>query len=422
MTQAKLIFAISGAAAFILAAAAGAPRRAPASPASHENAGVDVRDLVEHRASELPELGVVYRKMRTHPQWFFPPGVRMTRRGPGLSPETRVNAVYGVELLRTPRRYAQDRTTDFFLVALLHAEGRGFLFRSFQIRTAGSPRRVTGVHIYGDHPLSKARFSVRVSLVDRKVIVTEERTGMRKVYPIGVGGVDFGATPMSRGRTMLLTPLYRRATLDRSTALEAREEPAHFQGMPFLRISRRDGEWTPIAFHVKQNPKLIRGFLSHGCLRMRERDLYELHALLMHGDAASVPVDILLKSDRPEDAIDHPYPLHDRSFKRVKNLEADSNRPSRIERDEDNLLVMDRVRGRAPLDAILGVDGLDGDTLTREESRQLAEAAEVVRGWQPENLLSPRALRDWNPSSSDAREKTRREDAPPSRPQAQPIG
>jgi hypothetical protein len=349
---------------------------------------VDLRDLAEFRSRQLPEIPILLQQFKAKPSRYFGRGVRFPLKGVKADPRTRAGTVYGVELFQEPRRY-RDQLTDLFVVALVHSPAEGFFFRRMQVRVSLARRKVVGLHIQGDEPLSDSRFSIEVNLAERMAVLTDEVTGRKKAYPLGVGAIDPGITDMSRGRTISLTPLFRDAALERSAAIEARSEPAHFKSMPFLRLVRRDGAWTAIAFHIQQGPKLGRGFESHGCLRLRERDLYELHALLMNQDRSRIPVQIRLKG---EEQAAHPYPKRNKTYFKVKNFESNPDKPARAERDEEhNLIVLERARGGVPLADLLE---LDGDTMNASENRELGgkDTSPPPTGWKREALVPSSAL------------------------------
>jgi hypothetical protein len=286
---------------------------------------VDLRDVAQHGATELPEAAILLQAMSSTPNQFFPTGVRFALEGVGLprrsvvcqvnrrgwTAKSLTNAVYGVELRERPV-YNADGSTDLALVALIHSEGQGHFFRKFDVRVGGNPRSVIATRVLDDIPASRTRFSLQIGLLPRKAVLTDETTGIRKIYPLGVGGFDEGIK--YRGKVSLLTPLYQGATLDRNRVMRARSDHSYYCGMPFLRMSRKDGSYSPIGIHIIQHPQMIRGFDSHGCVRMREKDLYEVYALLMTQETPKIPLNVNL---RIEERAEHPYPIRDNGYQSV---------------------------------------------------------------------------------------------------------
>ncbi|MEK7692428.1 MAG: L,D-transpeptidase, partial [Bdellovibrionota bacterium] len=144
-------------------------------------------------------------------------------------------------------------------------------------------------------PLEKTSFRATINLADRKIVLVDGNNGITKNYPLGVGGFDEGVGNNER-QYRLMTPYFRNATLKRATVIFARSDPTYYQSMPFIRLIRGNFEWTPIGLHTNmvgdrlqnsnlENPAVFRGFNSHGCMRMRPKDLYELYFLVMYQGA-----------------------------------------------------------------------------------------------------------------------------------------
>jgi hypothetical protein len=110
-----------------------------------------------------------------------------------------------------------------------------------------------------------------VSLDGLTVHVFDRATGYQLVMPAGVGEKDSHGTS--------ITPLGHFAT---GSMMEdqawwyapRRTVPAYFAGLPFLRLTARneDGANT-YALHGPITATLIRGFVSHGCVRMAAKDI-----------------------------------------------------------------------------------------------------------------------------------------------------
>ncbi|MBA3395287.1 MAG: L,D-transpeptidase [Deltaproteobacteria bacterium] len=112
-----------------------------------------------------------------------------------------------------------------------------------------------------------------VSLDGLTVHLFDRTTGFQAVYPAGVG------TKNSAGRS--ITPTGHFATGSNSADswwyVPRRTVPDYFGGFPFLRLTaqNRDGANT-YGLHGPITETLIRGYVSHGCVRMAADDIIRL--------------------------------------------------------------------------------------------------------------------------------------------------
>lgn len=258
---------------------------------------VDIRDLDQMSRHSISGASEIVETMNAGPERFFPEGLKL-------------DDIFGIEITAVRRDIVS-------MQALIPAYAdKGAFFRRYELTMGGQPLGVTAIRFVKDIPLAEGQFSVRVGLVQRKAIVEDRAHGIRKIFPIGVGGFDMGLKPGSGGRVQLVTPRFRKGSLNRSTAYDARTEPDYYRGEPFIPLSRADGHRTPISFHIYQSDKLRRGFVSHGCMHLRERDLREVLTILRQGARASIPIDV---SYYVKDRDDHPYPMEDASYGYVEN-------------------------------------------------------------------------------------------------------
>lgn len=173
--------------------------------------------------------------------------------------------------------------------------------------------------------ISEMKPNVRVSIGDNLMVLEDPKTGFRRIYPLGVGAIDQIRRP---GRLSSVTPTTDFGRLDKRESWEVMTFPKHFQGKPYLPLNvprlRTDATGaqtfvfrpTWIAFHVWQPPRFSRGFLSHGCIRMRDEDLAELSAFVYRVEG-TIPVRIVAE---PFADAHHPHwKLTDRYW-RLKNI------------------------------------------------------------------------------------------------------
>jgi hypothetical protein len=141
-----------------------------------------------------------------------------------------------------------------------------------------------------------------VSLDGLTVHIFDRATGFQAVYPAGVG------TKNSRGVSS--TPAGHFKTGSNSADpwwyVPRRTVPEYFGGLPFLRLTARNFEGAnTYALHGPITETLIRGYVSHGCIRMRANDIIRLFWMVknfpntpvtfqreIEKDAAGKPVDV----------------------------------------------------------------------------------------------------------------------------------
>jgi hypothetical protein len=126
-----------------------------------------------------------------------------------------------------------------------------------------------------------------VSLDGLSVHVFDRVTGFQAVYPAGVG--------VKNSRGVSITPAGHFKTGDNPKDLwwfaPRRTVPDYFAGLPFLRLTVKSstGSYT-YGFHGPITAQLIRGFVSHGCVRMAKDDVIRLFWMVK--DFPSIPVTI----------------------------------------------------------------------------------------------------------------------------------
>ncbi|RLB52838.1 MAG: hypothetical protein DRJ42_13700 [Deltaproteobacteria bacterium] len=118
---------------------------------------------------------------------------------------------------------------------------------------------------------------VRVSIDGLTTHLFDRATGFSRVYEVGLGRLG------SNGRSY--TPIGHFTSSAAGGAswwnIDARWSPAYYEGLPFLRISKRnrDGNYT-YGFHGKVTNTLRVGYVSGGCVRMHPADIVEFYWLL----------------------------------------------------------------------------------------------------------------------------------------------
>lgn len=111
-----------------------------------------------------------------------------------------------------------------------------------------------------------------VSLDGLTVHLFDRVTGFQAVYPAGVGA--------KQGGVSITPPGHYKSGADSNDPwwyVERRTVPAYFMGLPFLRTTALNSEGAnTYALHGPITSQLIRGYVSHGCIRMRADDIVRL--------------------------------------------------------------------------------------------------------------------------------------------------
>jgi len=112
-----------------------------------------------------------------------------------------------------------------------------------------------------------------VSLDGLTVHLFDRETGFQAVYPAGVGVKN------SRGISITPTGHFKTGgtTTDPWWYVPRRTVPDYFAGLPFLRLTARNSQGAnTYALHGPITTNLIRGYVSHGCVRMAKNDIIRL--------------------------------------------------------------------------------------------------------------------------------------------------
>jgi hypothetical protein len=322
----------------------------------------DIDDIVQYTPKAMPDAPILADAAKKDPR-FVTGNARFTS---------------GLHLEYTPGPASGSVTTYKAAAQMVDNTGRYF-YRKFVIDVDSNQKQITNVSIVQDINLSSMHFSVSAGLIDRMVVVEDVADDILMAFPLGVGGLDENVMGLGK---RILTPLYHGAWLDRAHVIKKRSDPAYYRNEPFMPITNARGSLTPIAFHVtilsdqdwsQKGPNyLLRGFESHGCMRLRLKDLSEFFNIVEHSADRRIPVDIDFfvwnrgpsgerDSAQGEVAQIHPYPLEDKSYMRVENFAQPGQPPVYQRDDQEHLIIMERVNHAPPLK---GIKGFSADDLT----------------------------------------------------------
>ena len=218
--------------------------------------------------------------------------------------------------------------------------------------------------------LKDMSFSLSVGLVDRKVIAVDAKNKVKMVFPNGVGGFDEGV--LNEGKISLLTPRFHNGFLDQRAVISKRDKPRYFDGKPFIRILKGPSlvdDMTAIGFHTEINDSFVRGFDSHGCMRLRLPDLMMLHDLVMDGSLRQVPITVVYRTKDPSD---HPAGKRNKLYKTVANTGTVESPFFPL--DKDNLVQLKYKETSAPMEKLIDLkDDNYEDVFSYDTQLQLRE-------------------------------------------------
>ncbi|MGE3975618.1 MAG: L,D-transpeptidase [Bdellovibrionales bacterium] len=301
--------------------------------------GVDLRDIIAYKTGLKSLAQTVIQNLQENPEWYVPGGVSFIMAGPGFEPTTRVNAIFGIEFTKLILD-SEQKITGAVLSIFYHSKTMGVRVRHMKFQL-DEEQKISSVVFLQELTARNIQFKLEVSLSGRKLIVRAEDQGIFKIFPLGVGGFDEGVEAPG---TRLLTHTIPQAIVDPRKMASEVYDPEYFMGRPFIVIGDQTGRKTGFGFHYSITTRLLRGFVSHGCMRMADKDLYELYTLLSH-NRQKIDLAMLMTSSFE---YDHPYPLINDRYGRVKNF--GTKAAPEIRRDEEGLSIMETVRGKPPLD------------------------------------------------------------------------
>lgn len=288
------------------------------------------------------------------------------------------------------KRVESAKEINYLAVSRLGHVSGGDIFRKFQIRYDKATHEVIDFTPMRDIPMEQTAFSINVGLIQREVLVEDLKNDIRMLFPLGVGGVDEGV--LYPGYESLLTPLFHHASIKRNTIDLVVNEPTYYRGLPFLPITNAAGHTTFVAFHIsiladeewadqdKGGSFIYRGFVSHGCMRLRKHDLQNLTEIVVKSAAPSIPVDvdyfivkrignsIGTRKDGPLQ-VNHPYPLMNSEYETVQNFAKKGEHPQSKRDPLEKLLILKTV-GHAPnFTQLDGFDEIDRVNLEKFSSQ-----------------------------------------------------
>lgn len=202
--------------------------------------------------------------------------------------------------------------------------------------------------------LSDTNFRVDVGLIARKAVLSDRDNDLVMVFPVGVGAFD---ERVLHDSVSLLTPRFKDAYLDKSTAMYKREKPRYYAGKPFIRLTTHEQPsegWTGIGFHAQPNlGEFVRAFDSHGCMRLQLEDLYTLYWIVAQGPRQRTLVSVSYELDTE---LEHPFPTRDMPWRKVNNIGSEQSPVYNVDRDGLTEAVLEWKR-EAPIAELIDQEG-----------------------------------------------------------------
>ena len=240
------------------------------------------------------------------------------------------------------------------LLLFIHSRNKKHHFKRITVKVdwtknkTGSLEDVVQVLSYDQEiALSETNFNMKGSLADQKIILEDTNYDITKVFPVTVGAIDardglvesMNFWVPKRNRNIGKTPELKKEFQDFSNAAlvkrskwttgnswanaAERIHPHDYRGRPFLGLVdlnfvNLDAEkpnfaagYREVGLHYQiTRSKLERGFRSHGCVRVRDKDLYQVDAIVNHGPKDMVAS--VFKKELPEYAgLNHPHSYED---------------------------------------------------------------------------------------------------------------
>lgn len=294
--------------------------------------------LMDLLSTDVLEAEILVRDLLLNTKEYSSEGAKYFGIGTGHNKLLRKNVIWGVEFTSLAKDISAGVKEVGISMLLQKPDTHDFIVRKFTIQMDVNTKTVVQRKLEQEIAAKDIEWNIRVGLLDRKMIVESSDKTIKKVYPLGVGAFDEGVTRGSQFKTRLMTPEISEAEIIRKYSVEAMNHKAYYENKPYMPIVV-GGRISTFAFHGKiDKVNLTRGFVSHGCMRMRDKDLYELMTLLKTTQSEKISVTL---ENKMIDKNEHPYKLQNSYFYSVKNFGTKKN--PIIQKDEDNLTITEKV-------------------------------------------------------------------------------
>lgn len=304
-----------------------------ASMAKDSGKGVRLADIAKFNSTKFTEAGLLESRIKKYPQFYFDDDSAISHMNflleePSVQKDGKVTVKIGSIVETAQGRTvnatrwggsSQERfdTADNDNRHEIHLNTLTYDPNAKSINFELQDKEVIDIE--------DTRFKATIGLKERSLILEDQAySDLKIVVPVGVGALDLGVS--SPDTYQLMTPLYEGQNIDtdlNQVSWAHRDDKSYYKGKPFIRyrMNRSQyGGWSTIGLHIQQNRVFVRGFDSHGCMRLRPEDLDAVYRVLMNteNEDGLVLADILLKLD--ENELEHPMPKVNDRVKVVKNF------------------------------------------------------------------------------------------------------
>jgi hypothetical protein len=288
---------------------------------------VDLRDLATYSTADKLEAQQLINLISQNPtRYGVPAGLAYVNLN-----QIGQSAITTIEM--------QNETAAGADIFLIYSTNKGIWLNKVAVDVAHNPLRIETTD------LTKNPVNVQIDILNRQFTLSDARTGFLKFAPVSIGSLIHQQISDPSTPYRSLSHPFAHAILSRSQSELSRTKPDYYLGRPFLRIVDLDqseyGGFTPFGMHYQITPSLERGFISNGCFRTRDNDLYELSSMVFMSRRNGVPFSVVTSTTNGNR---HPYPIIKRWFNSPRVGVDAKGKPAFLE-DEHGLYIFDKIDG-----------------------------------------------------------------------------
>ncbi len=239
----------------------------------------------------------------------------------GYNTDFKNNKIYSVVInddLKILKGTAQDPEEILVSVDILYNQNNEHFLRKYNLIYYPKQETMPLSLQYSEDIVPLANLKPKVEADSAKTVMswTDSEYGFTRVYPMGVGAIDFET--LKDNQVSSLTGQFQWGSLSKKlehqNTIKERWDPYYYKGRPFIRISG-----SSIGFHYQiDSANFKRGYRSHGCIRLRDKNLFELYAIVRQNSYENkTPLSLKYSNNKLKD-IDHPLPWN-KKIHAVKN-------------------------------------------------------------------------------------------------------
>lgn len=297
---------------------------------------VDLNDLARYgSAQDKAEAKVLIDQINAAPYALgLPAGMMYTKQAPTAVGQNTVTTAL-----------VQNQTAVGFDLYLIYTIEKRVMVNKVAM---SSQSQILGLKSFD---LTRDLPSVQIDILNRQVLMSEKKSGLLKFSPASMGSLVTNRMGDTSSGYRTLSKPFSKATLSRSQSEYSRTVPDYYAGRPFLRVIDHNqssyGGFTAFGIHYQISDTLLRGFISNGCFRLRDIDLFELSNIVFLTKKKGVPLTVV---DSTSNGNRHPFPMV-QSWFNTPRIITDANGKMVFATEEHGLYIFDKVQSR-PLDLL----------------------------------------------------------------------